>query len=140
MLQALENDLNTSVALSVVGELARVGNEIVAQVQKQRKDPAAQAASRGLAAATRDALAACCAPLGLMQSTGSDFFARARARRLKVRGLNEAAIEAKVEERTRARAAKDFARSDAIRQELEAMGVELQDTPGGGGTSWRVVI
>ena len=42
---------------------------------------------------------------------------------------------AKIAERTAARAAKDFARADAIRGELAALGVELHDTPGG--TDWR---
>jgi cysteinyl-tRNA synthetase len=36
--------------------------------------------------------------------------------------------------------AKDFARADAIRAELAAMGVELQDVPGGGETTWRVTV
>jgi cysteinyl-tRNA synthetase len=39
-----------------------------------------------------------------------------------------------------ARAAKDFARADVLRAELTALGVELQDVPGGGGTTWRVTI
>jgi cysteinyl-tRNA synthetase len=140
VLIALDNDLNTSVALSVVAELARVGNEVVMQVQKQRKDPAAQTVSRGLAAATVESLDACCAPLGLMQATAPEFFARTRAKRLKLRGLAEAAVEAKVQARIDARAAKDFTRADVLRAELTALGVELQDVPGGGGTTWRVTI
>ncbi|HEY3816520.1 MAG TPA: cysteine--tRNA ligase [Polyangiaceae bacterium] len=140
VLTALDNDLNTSVALSVVAELARVGNEIVMQIQKQKKDPAAQAVSRALAAAAVEALDACCAPLGLMQPPSAEFFARTRARRLRLRGLDEAVIEGKVKARIDARAAKDFAKADAMRAELTAMGVELQDVPGGGGTTWRVTI
>jgi cysteinyl-tRNA synthetase len=140
VLTALDNDLNTSVALSVIGELARVANEVVMQVQKQRKDPAAQAVSRALAAAAVQSLDACCAPLGLMQVPAEDFFARTRARRLKVRGLDEAVIEGKVKARIDARTAKDFARADAIRGELAALGVELQDVPGTGGTTWRLKI
>ena len=41
--------------------------------------------------------------------------------------LDEAAIEAKLDERKDARAAKDFARSDAIRDELIATGIEVMD-------------
>ena len=140
VLIALDNDLNTSVALSVVAELAKVGNDVVMQVQKQRKDPAAQAVSRALAAAAVESLDACCAPLGLLQASGEEFFARTRARRLKLRGLDPAAVEAKVKQRVTAREAKDFARADAVRTELTALGVELQDVPGGGGTTWRVTI
>ncbi|PCD02910.1 cysteine--tRNA ligase [Sphingomonas spermidinifaciens] len=42
-------------------------------------------------------------------------------------GIDEAAIEAKLAERREARAAKDFARSDALRDELAAAGVEVMD-------------
>jgi len=42
----------------------------------------------------------------------------------------------RVEERRAARQARDFARADAIRDELAARGVELEDTPQG--TRWRV--
>jgi cysteinyl-tRNA synthetase len=44
-------------------------------------------------------------------------------------------IERLIEQRRQARAARDFARSDAIRQELETQGILLEDTPGG--TRWR---
>ncbi|MDP9034097.1 MAG: cysteine--tRNA ligase [Myxococcota bacterium] len=138
VLTALENDLNTSVALSVIAELARVANEIVQLVPKRSKDAAAQRALRGLATCAVCALDACCAPMGLMVATHEDFVTRTRARRLRVRGLAALDIEQKVQERTRARQAKDFSRADAIRQDLVGMGVELQDVPGGGGTTWRI--
>ena len=41
--------------------------------------------------------------------------------------IDEATIEARLTERKEARAAKDFARSDAIRDELAAAGVEVMD-------------
>jgi len=43
--------------------------------------------------------------------------------------------EVRIREREAARKARDFARADAIRAELLARGVELEDTPGG--TRWR---
>lgn len=46
-----------------------------------------------------------------------------------------ALMEAKIAERAAAKASKDFARADAIRAEVEAMGYELRDTPNG--TVWR---
>jgi cysteinyl-tRNA synthetase len=45
-------------------------------------------------------------------------------------------VEAKVAERVAAKKAKDYARADAIRKELEAAGVVLEDKPGGV-TEWR---
>jgi cysteinyl-tRNA synthetase len=140
VMAALSNDLNTSVALSIVGELARFGNELVMQWAKKRGDGAARDASRSLAAATVRSLDACCRPMGLMQASAEEFYQRTRARRLRLRGLDAATVEAKVKERTAARSAKDFARADAIRTELAALGVELQDVPGAGRTKWNVTI
>ena len=45
-------------------------------------------------------------------------------------------IEAKIADRKEARANKDFANSDAIRDELASLGVELIDTPDG--TKWKM--
>ncbi|HET6568977.1 MAG TPA: DALR domain-containing protein, partial [Rhodothermales bacterium] len=44
-------------------------------------------------------------------------------------------VEALIAERTAARGARDFARADALRDEIEALGVELMDTPEG--PIWR---
>lgn len=49
--------------------------------------------------------------------------------------LTEADIDALIEERKAARAAKDFARSDEIRDQLKDQGIELLDSAEG--TSWR---
>ncbi|MBQ4569725.1 MAG: cysteine--tRNA ligase [Ruminococcus sp.] len=48
-----------------------------------------------------------------------------------------AKIEALIAERTRARAEKDWATADRIRDELKAMGVVLEDTPQG--IKWKIV-
>ena len=46
-------------------------------------------------------------------------------------------IDEKVEQRTAAKAARDFATADRIRDELKAEGILLED--GAGGTTWRRV-
>ena len=49
--------------------------------------------------------------------------------------LDDAAIDALIEERNAARADKNFARADEIRDELASQGVLLED--GSGGTTWK---
>jgi cysteinyl-tRNA synthetase len=44
-------------------------------------------------------------------------------------------VEALMQKRAAARAAKDWAVSDALRTELTALGVEVKDTPTG--SAWR---
>ena len=49
--------------------------------------------------------------------------------------LTDAAIEALIERRNQARQGRDFQQADAIRDQLAAAGVELEDTRAG--TLWR---
>jgi cysteinyl-tRNA synthetase len=51
-------------------------------------------------------------------------------------GLSEERIQALIGERAAAKAAKDFARADAVRKELLGQGIVLKDSPTG--TSWEV--
>ena len=50
-------------------------------------------------------------------------------------GGDDADIEGLVQAREEARAARDFARADAIRDQLGAMGITLEDGPDG--SRWR---
>ena len=70
--------------------------------------------------------------LGVVQTTPAEGFSQDQA------GADD--IKAKVEQlivaREQARADKDWGRSDAIRDELDAMGVVLEDSPTG--TRWSM--
>jgi cysteinyl-tRNA synthetase len=138
VLEALDKDLNTSAALSVLAELGKASNEIVMQAPKHKKDPAAHEAVRQLAAAARDALRDATAPLGLMQADSATFWKRTKERRLRLRALEEKNIDAKVAARADARKAKDFAKADAIRKELAELGVEVFDA--GDASTWKIAL
>lgn len=80
----------------------------------QEKDPAALKAGANL--------------LGLLEGSAEDWFHGGG-------DVDAAAIDALVAERTQAKADKDFARADEIRDQLAAQNIILEDGPGG--TSWR---
>jgi cysteinyl-tRNA synthetase len=134
---ALDDDLNTPVALAALGELAKQANELADLAHKRRKDAGFVAASAAAARKIGEQLRALASELGLLACSSEQYFARTRARRLRLRGLSAESIEALVAERMAARVTKEFARADALRAELTEKGIVLQDGPAG--TSWSVV-
>ncbi len=74
--------------------------------------------------------------LGVLAASPRTYLAERRARLVARKGIDIAGVERLLADRVAARAAKDFTRSDAIRAELGARGVDLHDTPHG--TDWSV--
>ena len=136
VLAALDNDLNAPQALAVIADVAKAANDIAISAKKAKG--VAIDLARPVAAAAAVALRETCAGLGLMQADSENYASRCRERRLKIRKLDSADIDAKVAARGEARSSKDFAKSDAIRNELIALGVEVLDATGS--TSWRIVV
>ena len=134
----LDDDLNTPVALASLGEMARLGNELCDLAHKRRKDAAFVGAAAVAARSIQSDIDKLADELGLLQAEPDDYAERTRARRLALRGLTVEDIDAKVRARTEARKAKDFARSDELRDELAALGISLKDTPDG--TDWTIDV
>jgi cysteinyl-tRNA synthetase len=134
---ALDDDLNTPVALAALGEMMRIGNETVMLAQKRKKDASFVAAAGALGRDVKLAIEGLCQQLGLLNVTPAVYAARVKQRRLALRKLSADSIEQKLVERVEARKAKDFARGDAIRAELLALGVAISDTADGGST-WTI--
>ena len=134
---ALDDDLNTPVALAALGEMTRIGNEAAMLAQKRKKDTAFVGSAGVFAGHVRDAIKALTQQLGLMNVTPAVYAARVKERRLALRKLSAADIEQKLVDRAEARKAKDFARSDAVRDQLLALGVAISDTVDGTST-WTI--
>jgi len=134
---ALDDDLNTPVALAALGEMTRIGNEIAMLAQKRKKDAVFVGSAGVFAGHVRDAIKGLTMQLGLMNVTPAEYAARVKERRLALRKLSAADIEQKLVDRAEARKAKDFAKSDAIRDELLALGVAISDTVDGTST-WTI--
>jgi cysteinyl-tRNA synthetase len=119
VLAALEDDLNTPEALAAL-------HETVGELNKAT-DPAEQARlAAGLLAGGR--------LLGLLEQEPEGWF---RWRPKADSGLDDAEIDALVAARRAARAAKDFAEADRLRDQLVAAGIALEDKPDR--TLWRRV-
>ena len=115
LVAALEDDINTPKAMAEFFALAKTVNKASDANEKQRL-AAIMLASGDL--------------MGLLQTDPEEWFAG------HVEGeLSADDIEALIEKRNAARAAKDFATGDAIRDQLAAAGITIED--GASGTSWR---
>jgi cysteinyl-tRNA synthetase len=130
--EALADDFNAPVTVAAIGEACKHANKLLDEGKGIDK----QLRRRTLARFARD-LRAVGAALGILHQEPAAYLRARRDRQVRKRGLDVAAIERLLADRAAARAAKDFARADAVRAELTALGVEVLDTPQG--TDWRVL-
>ena len=111
---ALCDDLNTPLAIAELHKLAKALNKASGDEREKIKS----------------ALLAGGFALGIFNADPSDWFSDTGAD-----GLAESVIAELLGERAHAKANRDFSRADAIRDELNAAGVTIEDGPSG--TTWR---
>jgi cysteinyl-tRNA synthetase len=116
---AMDDDLGTPAAVAAVYDVVREGNKL-------------------LAAGPSDALAGAAASVRAMLAVlGVDPFdprwsaGGSSAREERLTAAVDALVASLLQQRAEARAAKDFAAADAIRDQLKAAGIDLEDTPQG---------
>ena len=116
---AMNDDLNTSVALSVIFELVRLTNEVLD--------------SGGATGETLEALD------DLFRRLGGDCLGVVRGGYLAGEAMDEQIVgklvNILIEQRSEARRRKDFEAGDSIRDRLSDIGIALEDKPGE--TTWR---
>lgn len=108
----MDDDLNTPEAVAVLFDLANEVNR-----------------NQSVEAATQ--LKALAGVLGLLQREPQEFLQGAASEG----GLDDVAINTRIEARIAAKKAKNFAEADRIRKELLEAGIVLEDSPQG--TTWR---
>ncbi len=124
--EAMADDMNTAAALGHVFVLMKLVNKILEDKALKKSEQGRDQVRHALKLFERWGEV-----LGLFQMDSLLFLAQLKESRVKRRRIDTSLIDAKLEERREARAAKDFARSDAIRDELLALGVTIQDTAKG---------
>ncbi|MEM9387360.1 MAG: cysteine--tRNA ligase [Pseudomonadota bacterium] len=123
---AMQEDFNTAGAVSVLFDLAREINRL--------KDAGESDGALAHGALMRQLAGV----LGLLRASADEWLKRPSQplpREAAASALSDGEVDALVAERTEARKAKNFARSDEIRDELAGIGIVLED--GAGGTTWR---
>ncbi len=127
--EMMDDDLNTAGALGLVFDKVREINRLL------DPDGAVSPESLDRFRTDRTELLEAGDILGLFREAPARFFEQLAAPST---DINSHEIEALVEKRSPARAAKDWAASDAIRDRLKEMGVILEDGPQG--TTWRLDV
>ena len=118
--QAMCDDFNTASAIAVLFDLVREINRAKAENSDER---------HGLASLLRHLGGV----IGLLQEDAESYLKSVAGRA--AGGLSDTAVDELIEQRLQARAAKDWANADRIRDELEAAGIIIEDGPDG--TRWR---
>lgn len=119
---AMDDDLGTPAAVAVLYDTVREGNRQLAAGEDATT-------TAGAVAAMLDVLGVHPADPAWAGSSGSDAEERLTA-------AVDALVAGLLEERTQARADKDWARADAIRDRIKSAGIEVTDTPDG--PTWTV--
>jgi cysteinyl-tRNA synthetase len=129
--QAMDNDFNTAQAQGVLFDIAKVFNKIYQML------PSIPAASDISLLRSRSATFKQLAGImGLLQEDAAAYISRKRAKMLEAIDIDEDTINALIEERYAARNAKNWSRSDEIRDQLLNNNIELKDSADG--TTWSV--
>ncbi len=113
-LQSMDADFNTAGARAAIFELV---NEILRVIRAE--DPKAAGTVQAMVDTVRELMSVLGLPAERPASAGGDD------------AITDDEIEALIKARADARAAKDFAESDRIRDELAAGGIEIRDVAGG---------
>ncbi len=126
VLEAMDDDFNTAIAIGRVFEEVNEANRLMDSANEKGEDHTTELST--LKAFFKEVSGF----LGIFDRTGAEFFSEVK----ESSGVDAEVIEGLIAERNKARDAQDFKRADEIRDELKAKGIILEDTAKG--TSWTV--
>ncbi len=128
--KALNDDFNTGEMMANIYEVVRIFN--AQNIQKKKKDANALATAK----AFKEWINSWAKVSALFLEDPSEFLKTLDEILIEEKGIDKSQVEELIQERDRARAEKDWTKSDEARDKLLAMGIEIMDSPSG--TSWEV--
>ncbi|HKZ16729.1 MAG TPA: cysteine--tRNA ligase [Geobacteraceae bacterium] len=128
--EAMDDDFNTALALGYVFELLRAVNKVVVDAKET------STAVPAILARARKHLLETGSILGIFTTGPGKYLQGMKTRKMAELGISEGEIEKLIEERAQARKARDYKRSDEIRDLLLSKNIALLDSALG--TTWKV--
>jgi cysteinyl-tRNA synthetase len=128
--ESMDDDFNTAQALGVIFETVRATNRFLAETVEY--NPIALA----VVARIRHLMNEAGSVLGLFTCTPSEWLEKKKSSKASMMDITPEEIESLIQERAEARKARDFKRSDEIRDMLLGKGIQLLDSAQG--TTWNV--
>ncbi len=129
--EAMDNDFNTAQAQGILFDMVKTLNKIRRQLPSE---PASQ--DHTLLSESVALLKKLASIMGLLSEDAQSYLKKKKEKLLAGLDIDESEIESLIRERLEARQAKDWARSDSIRDQLLENNIVLKDGPDG--TSWDV--
>jgi cysteinyl-tRNA synthetase len=131
-IEAMDDDFNTSLAISGMFQVCKFANTLIAD--KKQPKGAVAAALRAI----REDVVSVYAVLGLMQENPAVFIKSLKQKHLLETDMTEEKIDALIKERADAKEKRNYAVADEIRQNLDMLGITLQDSRTG--TTWGLKL
>ncbi len=128
---AMDNDFNTAQALGTLFETVKTLNRIRQTLAKKPNNNDIDLLQNGAKTVTELANI-----MGLLRLDPNKFIQEVQAQHLSLVSMTEEELEQLIAERLEARANKNWARADEIRDQLLEKRIELKDSPEG--TTWKV--
>nr|XP_011459163.1 PREDICTED: cysteine--tRNA ligase, mitochondrial isoform X2 [Fragaria vesca subsp. vesca] len=130
---SMSDDLHSSVVFGALSDPLKTMNDLL-HTRKGKKQALRIESLAALEKITRNVLSI----LGLMPASYAEILQQLKEKALKRAKLTEDQVLQKIKERNSARKNKEYEKSDTIRKDLAAVGINLMDNPDG--TTWRPAV
>jgi cysteinyl-tRNA synthetase len=131
LISALEDDFNSATVMAILNMVEGLVNTECDRMKKKN-------AKIEELAAVYSSFRSICGLIGILNRKPSEYLEVLKKKHLASIGMKEKDVEKRIADRKAARDAKDFAKSDSIRDGLLKKGIALHDTPEG--TGWTVKL